>query len=516
VRSIAVAGNGDVIQLTYSGDTFEHTPGATGLDPQVGGGVRSIAVAGNGDVIQLTYSGNTYEHTPGATGLDPQIGGGVASIAVAGNGDVIQLTTTGDNFEHRPGGPAGHDPQIGSGDSYLVSDATGNVFVLSSTDGGVYEHDEGSGWSWAQVGSGDSSLASDAAGNVFALNASTGDVYEHVLGSGWSWALSNANVGVMGTAHPLAGAAYSPVNGSLFGPNGPSYLDVQQGGVGDCWLMASLAEVAARAPQDIRGMFTYDGSTVEDGSVVGVYTVGFYNNSGLARYVVVDTELPAAGGLYHHPVNGVLWVALAEKAYPEANAAGFVTTGQVGADSYDALNNGWPSWALPAVTGLPASEYSLNPSDVAGAWNQGKLVVLCTSTPASSYIVRDHCSALVGYDPSSGLPFQLFNAWGADPSDWAPGCTGTIYGLFNANAPFLSHNFTTESFGAAAAPGAKGAAMPPRPTEAQAEHPTHPDATAPGTAGTAAERSTAGLASQPVPHRRTSALDAIFADSRTR
>ena len=53
--------------------------------------------------------------------------------------------------------------------------------------------------------------------------------------------------------HPAAAAAYTPVSGSLFGADGPSYLDVHQGDVGDCWLMASLAEVAARDPADIAG-----------------------------------------------------------------------------------------------------------------------------------------------------------------------------------------------------------------------------------------------------------------------
>ena len=56
----------------------------------------------------------------------------------------------------------------------------------------------------------------------------------------------------LASEHPAAATGYSNVNGTLFGPNGPSYLDVEQGGVGDCWLMASLAEVAARDPADVR------------------------------------------------------------------------------------------------------------------------------------------------------------------------------------------------------------------------------------------------------------------------
>ena len=97
--------------------------------------------------------------------------------------------------------------------------------------------------------------------------------------------------------NPAASAAYSPVTGTLFGPNGPSFLDVEQGQENDCWLIADLAEVAARAPSDIVNMFTYDGTALENGSVVGIYTVRFYNAVGAPVYVTVDTELPDGGQL---------------------------------------------------------------------------------------------------------------------------------------------------------------------------------------------------------------------------
>jgi hypothetical protein len=262
--------------------------------------------------------------------------------------------------------------------------------------------------------------------------------------------------------HPIAGASYSPVNGTLFGPSGPCYLDVQQGQAADCWLLASLAEVAARYPQDIQNMFIYDGSTIEDGSTVGVYSVRFYTTSGVAEYVTVDTELPGGGSIYDQPVGGsgavngssspVLWVALAEKAYAEANGQGFVTSGNVYSNSYPALNYGDTKWALQAITGKPAHDYNLNTSDVVSAWNAGDLVTLCTGTPASTYIVGNHCYALVNYDSSSNLPFEVFNPWGTDANGWAPGQANNIYGLFVANAVFLSQNFAIEAFGNGATP----------------------------------------------------------------
>jgi hypothetical protein len=261
---------------------------------------------------------------------------------------------------------------------------------------------------------------------------------------------------------------YSPANGTLFGvdANGnsmpPSYLDVHQGGMGDCWLLASLAEVAAREPSVIQSMFTPDGTTTDNGSVVPQYLVRFYDSNGHAQYVTVDTELPVSG--FDQPVGGsgavngsttpVLWVALAEKAYVEANAAGIVTSGHVGFNDYQALAGGWPEWALGAITpGSTTPHYAINPTDVASKWNAGELVVLCTTSPTSSYIVGSHCYALVNYDPSSSLPYEVFNPWGTAANGWVNGTANGTYGLFWADANFLSANYSSQAFGVGAAPG---------------------------------------------------------------
>jgi hypothetical protein len=228
---------------------------------------------------------------------------------------------------------------------------------------------------------------------------------------------------------------------------------VEQGSVGDCWLLASLAEVAARYPQDIVNMFTYNGTAMENGSQVGLYTVRFYSTSGVSEYISVDTDLPAGGALYDHPANGVLWVALAEKAYAQANGDGFVTTNDVGSDSYAALDSGWPSWALHAITGKPASDFAINPSNVAAAWNAGELVVLTSrSNPVSPYIVGPHAYAVVGYNASSSQPFLVYNPWGATSSGWALG-NPSVYGLFTITATGISQNFSADSFGTGTADG---------------------------------------------------------------
>ena len=52
-----------------------------------------------------------------------------------------------------------------------------------------------------------------------------------------------------------------------------------------------------------------------------------------------------------------------------------------------------------------------------------------------------HCYALVGYNPSSCMPFVLFNPWGTDANGWAPGHSGKVYGLFSADATYRYHPY---------------------------------------------------------------------------
>jgi hypothetical protein len=258
----------------------------------------------------------------------------------------------------------------------------------------------------------------------------------------------------LGSDEPDSARSYSAVQGTLFGSGGPVYTDVRQGSVGDCWLMASAAEVAARDPGYITSMFTYLGTNTVNGASVGVYSVRLYSHEGFGvpHYVTVDTELPAGGGMYDHPVNGVLWVALLEKAYAEASAAGWVTTSHGNSNSYGALDGGWPSYALPALTNLSTYEHSINASAAATAFQAGDMVVLCTGdSPSSNAIVPDHCYALVAYTPASASPFKVYNPWGTDANGNAGTYNGhTVFGLFNATAAFINSNFNEDSIGSAA------------------------------------------------------------------
>jgi Calpain family cysteine protease len=244
---------------------------------------------------------------------------------------------------------------------------------------------------------------------------------------------------------------YDP-SGNVFG-NGISYQQVSQGQVGDCTLMASMAEVAARLPGDIQSMFIFDGYF----HGTSIWTVRLFD-SGASFYVTVNSELPTRGA---SPAGGALWAPLLEKAIAQANASGWLQTfaPQAG-DSYAAINDGNPNTTaayLSALTGLQSSgwtvtySYTVGPSYVAQALQEGKLVVVLSDSSDSilnNQVVPGHAYAVIGYNGSSSTPFELYNPWGVGSyTNYQPPGTDTVYSVFGnaffCNAEFLQQNYWT-------------------------------------------------------------------------
>lgn len=130
---------------------------------------------------------------------------------------------------------------------------------------------------------------------------------------------------------------------SLFGAFGkPNALQVNQGGLGDCWFMSSLAALAQANPQAIMDMVRDNGD--------GTYTVMlFFPDEWQA--VVVDADFPV--GSDGRPLFAgkddycdALWPLLVEKA--AAQLAG----------GYENLENLHPMLAMTVLTGqVPAVDY---------------------------------------------------------------------------------------------------------------------------------------------------------------
>ena len=266
-----------------------------------------------------------------------------------------------------------------------------------------------------------------------------------------------------GTSSTVNGGTYSKATGPLFGPNGPVYTDVYQGNVGDCYMLATLAETAYRSPSTIRDMFSDNGD--------GTYTVRFYQN-GAPTYVTVDNQLPSGGASFDHPNAGPIWAALAEKAYVQLNASGWLKSSVVGANSYAALDGGGQvSVALAAIAGKTSS---YGGTDIGADWAAGKSVWLDTAANKNlSYLVPNHVYAVVGYNPTNKL-YTLFNPWGVD-GGYLNGShkPGTIYeyqSSINSDFTGAERNTSSVSDGPASGHSAQGvaAATIPVPSESAA------------------------------------------------
>ena len=240
--------------------------------------------------------------------------------------------------------------------------------------------------------------------------------------------------------------SYVADNAPLFNSSGlPSVNDINQGDLGDCYLLASLAEVAQDEPQDIASMITANGN--------GTYAIRFFVN-GAAVYVTVNNELPLWPGtqdlLFNSPQEAGasggtsdIWASLVEKAYAQLNAelGATDTTNPVAGNSYSLIGYGYTT-TLTQVTGRALTYYSSG--QLSGtSWNaipysnwlafqtaivsdlqSGEEIDFNTgntnTTPTTSVTINGtvyvdfvpaHVYSVIGYNPTTG-EFELRNPWG--------------------------------------------------------------------------------------------------------
>ena len=233
----------------------------------------------------------------------------------------------------------------------------------------------------------------------------------------WFLGLDRPNTAIDGVTY-----AYAKASASLF-PSAPVYTDVRQGNVGDCYLLAGLAEVAIKNPIAIRNMFIVNGD--------GTYTVRFYNGQ-QADYVTVDSYLPVdANGQYVFAnykqslanTSIALWVPLAEKAYAQINEEGWLRTD--GENSYASLDLGWPNDVFTQVTAKPAARTlslasTLNFYQFVAAYQTGSMLcVVSNETPTDPRIADNHVYAVVSYNVATRTVL-VFNPWGVNNVRKAP------------------------------------------------------------------------------------------------
>ncbi len=209
----------------------------------------------------------------------------------------------------------------------------------------------------------------------------------------------------------------------LYGPSGaPTYQDISQGYLGDCYFLSSLGEVALKDPSAIENMISSNGN--------GTYSVRFYVN-GKADYVTVNSELPVmtgyrwANGSTLEFANGTKddWAALVEKAYAQLNAQTNAPHGMAlnsASNSYAGITAGNGS-ALTMITDQPEQAQTLSPftsasalgsilSNLASSFSSGEEVLMSTPYASNGNLVGDHMYMVTGVNAATGT-LTIQNPW---------------------------------------------------------------------------------------------------------
>jgi len=225
--------------------------------------------------------------------------------------------------------------------------------------------------------------------------------------------------------------AYLPDTSPLYGASGaPQLTDVSQGGTGDCYFLASIAEIALQDPTAIENAIQSNGN--------GTYSVDFQVN-GQPDFVTVNNAVPTLTGawqdsngqtIFYDNGYGTAWSALLEKAFVQLNEQQGVSHGMdgVAANSYSDIAGGW-DWPLTYLTGQQTTPYFTGSTGVGGVGDHSTLsalqadlahhgeVIMATGTvvPQGSNLVGSHMFAVTGVDAAAGT-VTLFNPWGKNTS----------------------------------------------------------------------------------------------------
>ncbi len=312
-------------------------------------GNNSVDVAQSASAITITADGQTYNAALPSAGIFIYTRGGSDSVTVQSS---VTLRTTVDAID-------------GTASSITTSGTNVSVW-MDSTD------------TESGAAAGIHRVASFAGGVSKALNVAL--------------------------ANPKDSRSVFTVNNRSLWGGGPDVNDANQGSVGDCWFIASIAGLANSSPARL------EESAVDLGD--GTYAVEFFRNNA-PTYVRVSNQFstgPFNGYRYAQPsVNGAIWAPVLEKALCYFRSA---------KNTYNSISGGYGSEGLgyfnvSSSTTAPKSytDASLF-SMVSASLAAGKTVVFGTPTNAPNLVGNHEYTIISCYSDASGTHYLVRNPWG--------------------------------------------------------------------------------------------------------
>lgn len=198
-----------------------------------------------------------------------------------------------------------------------------------------------------------------------------------------------------------------PPKDELFpgGVKGISSKDINQGGLGDCYLLSAMASLAENRPQDIMKMIKDNGNNT--------YTVNFPGVKG----GTVTVDKPTSQELSKNASrasNGGIWVAVMEKAFMKLDKAGAF--------------GGFPGSGITIMTGhsndvdaLSMTSKDTTRAKLKKATQENKIVTAGISRKLigkdKDNIVSAHAYSVLSYDSKTDT-VRVKNPWGDGSSDF--------------------------------------------------------------------------------------------------
>ena len=199
------------------------------------------------------------------------------------------------------------------------------------------------------------------------------------------------------------------------GPEGdPAGSDVNQDGIGDCYLVATMSAIANDDPQWIRDRIAYDPAT-------GVFDVTMWDGSGWRHIAVTQSDIDAniaaggASGVDNRVAGAPLWPAVLESAYAKMKAPGQGIAGierGLTPPALEALTGNNGDWIVPATEWFTPSQHI--DARIADALNSNQPVMLSTSVLGGP--LEDlHVYSIEGIaGTGSDAVVTMRNPWGPD------------------------------------------------------------------------------------------------------